>query len=357
MVLTIKSVKSYNANLNQVSIIRPILILLLVFYHSFAIFSGAWEPIAGIPDIPVYWWLDKLSYSFMLETFVFISGYVFGYQIIKKIKNGEYKVFINGLLRKKFKRLIIPSVIFSFLYIVFFLSFDKPWYEIIYSLFNGVAHMWFLPMLFWCFVGVWMLEKAQLNHQWVFAIVLLASLLSFLPLPLRISNAMYYFIFFYVGYLIQRNTLSLERLYNKKNIYSLFLLFIILFYTLTMLKTHLGTFEKDGLFAKVILAFAGNLIKLTYSSAGLAMLFAFVGFYEIRHKNRDYSQLRQIGSSCFGVYLFQQFILIALYRHSDFPTQLSPYLLPWASFFLTLLFSYFASYFLLKTKVGKFLIG
>lgn len=65
--------------LTNVIIIRPILIVLLVFYHAFAIYSGAWDPIEGYPEVPVYWWLDKLSYAFMLEMFVFISGYVFGF--------------------------------------------------------------------------------------------------------------------------------------------------------------------------------------------------------------------------------------------------------------------------------------
>jgi len=59
--------------LTNVSIIRPILFVLLVFYHAFAIYSGAWSPIEGYPVIKAYWWLDKLSYAFMLEMFVFIT--------------------------------------------------------------------------------------------------------------------------------------------------------------------------------------------------------------------------------------------------------------------------------------------
>lgn len=101
--------------LANVVIIRPILIVLLVFYHAFAPFSGAWEPIGGYPMIRTYWWLDKLSYAFMLEMFVFVSGYVFGYQVRTK---GESKLEAKNLFWGKFKRLMIPCMVFSLLYVI-----------------------------------------------------------------------------------------------------------------------------------------------------------------------------------------------------------------------------------------------
>ena len=61
--------------LEDVVFIRIVLILLLVLYHSFAIFNGAWEKPSGVPDISAYWWVASFSYSCLLETFVFISGY------------------------------------------------------------------------------------------------------------------------------------------------------------------------------------------------------------------------------------------------------------------------------------------
>ena len=62
--------------LYEVVPIRLFLIVMLVFYHAFAIFTGAWKPIAGYPEIPGYTLLGNLSYACLLETFVFISGYV-----------------------------------------------------------------------------------------------------------------------------------------------------------------------------------------------------------------------------------------------------------------------------------------
>ena len=46
--------------LSSVSLIRPILLVLLVFYHAFAIYGGAWVPIESCPEVPVYRWLVKI---------------------------------------------------------------------------------------------------------------------------------------------------------------------------------------------------------------------------------------------------------------------------------------------------------
>ena len=60
--------------LYEVAFIRPILIVLLVVYHAFIIYRGGWEPPVGFKNVVVYKWIAEVSYSFMLETFVFISG-------------------------------------------------------------------------------------------------------------------------------------------------------------------------------------------------------------------------------------------------------------------------------------------
>ena len=61
--------------------VRIFLIVMLVFYHAFAIFSGAWAPITNYPLIPAYDIMDKLSCAALLETFVFISGSILGFQL------------------------------------------------------------------------------------------------------------------------------------------------------------------------------------------------------------------------------------------------------------------------------------
>ena len=165
------------------------------------------ETYFGVSGIPSYTLLGNLSYACLLETFVFISGYVFGYQVRVK---GDVALSAKKLFVKKFKRLIVPSIIFSIAYLLIIKGFHDSMFSTLYQILCDVAHMWFLPMLFSCFAIVWMLEKVRLKLKHNIALLLLLTLsiisfISFIPLPLRLEAALYYAVFFYVGYLIQRD--------------------------------------------------------------------------------------------------------------------------------------------------------
>lgn len=230
--------------LTNIAVIRPILIVLLVFYHAFAPYSGAWEPIEGFPEVPAYWWLDWLSYAFMLEMFVFVSGYVFGFLVRTK---GESKLEAKNLFWGKFKRLMIPCMLFSLLYILLFGNIAQPVTKTLYSLVNGAGHMWFLPMLFWCFVGVWVIEKLKLRPKLVVPALILCSIFSFLPMPLRMGKSMYYMFFFYVGYILQKQDVSHERFYTLRHCIIMVFAFCLLFPTLTLLKSNISNINGGGI--------------------------------------------------------------------------------------------------------------
>ena len=345
--------------LTNITIIRPVLVVLLVFYHSFAIYGGGWQPIEGFPVVIAYWWLDKLSYAFMLETFVFVSGYVFGYQV--RIK-GEIKLEAKDLLFGKFKRLMIPSMVFSFLYILLLKDITQPIKKTFYDLVNGVGHLWFLPMLFWCFIAVWLIEKLKLNQRLVLLVLLLCSLGSFVWLPLQLNATLYYLFFFYVGYMLQRKNIRVEKFYKPCFVIGLTALFVVVFPVLTFYRTCIEDNLLNGLVSdsqinKLLLYIFLNLAKIVYSFIGLSMLFITVGFAEKRHRMMIPQWVVKIGELCMGVYLFQQFIIKAFYDHTMLPNVLGPYWLPWVVFVVTLLFSLVLSYLLRLTKMGRFLIG
>lgn len=343
--------------LTNVALIRPILLVLLVFYHAFAIYSGAWAPIQAYPKVPVYWWLDKLSYAFMLETFVFISGYVFGFQVRTK---GEEKLKAKNLLWGKFKRLMIPCMVFSLLYILLFGHITQPVQKTLYGLVNGVGHMWFLPMLFWCFVGIWIIEKLHLKAKWVIPVLVLCSICSFLPLPLRMGTAMYYMVFFYVGYILQKENISLDRFYTLKYCIILVIAFCVLFPTLTIMREKLGCLtggDDNQLVKKIGILSSSTLMRIIYSFVGLAMLFIIVGYKEKNRKTPLPQWIIEKGNLCFGVYLLQQFILKGIYNYTNLPGILGCYWLPWVGFVVAMAGSIVIAELLIKTKVGKFLIG
>ena len=185
--------------LNDVYVIRPIAIFLLVVYHSFIIYTGGWKEPVGFQPIESYWWLAKFSYAFMLELFVFVSGYVLGLTLERK--NPSFK----ELLVSKLKRLIVPSLIFSTIYYLCFYDLDNfTIVGFLWDILNGCGHMWFLPMLFWTTLIAFGWDKLKLP-QWLKLVgVYFLPVLSLLPIPLGLSSAMYYIPFFYTGLVIYR---------------------------------------------------------------------------------------------------------------------------------------------------------
>lgn len=133
--------------LREINSIRPILATLLVLYHALSPWCGTWPMVEGCTDNEVLFWIGRLSYDLMLPTFIAVSGYVWAYQRISLSKTQR----IEDLLKKKFIRLYIPSVIFSIAYIFLFVD-DVSFSHIVNGILSGVGHLWFLPMLFWVFV-------------------------------------------------------------------------------------------------------------------------------------------------------------------------------------------------------------
>lgn len=62
--------------------------------------------------------------------------------------------------------------------------------------------------------------------------------------------------------------------------------------------------------------------------------------------------LVQLSDCCFGVYIFQQFVLMLVER-TELSKNLSPYIYPWVTFLIALFMSLMLTIFLRRTKVGS----
>ena len=347
-----------NKYLYEVEIIRLILVVLLVLYHSFAPFSGAWDSIHGFPEVKAYWWLDKISYAFMLESFVFISGYIFGFQVRTK---GREVLTARRMIVSKFRRLIIPCVVFGILYIVIFHeNTDRSLFEIVYSLLSGEGHLWFLPMLFWCFLIVMCVEKWSLSPLLVIIISICFSIFHGFSLPFRLDNSLYYIVFFYLGYCYQRYSLSLNRFFTVPLLGSGWILFVILFVLQTIFINNVnvilpGNFQLE--YTKVLKVVLCNIAKLSYSVIGVMLLFGSSCFVVRKHNNIIPQWVFVISGFCMGVYIIHQFVLKLLYYRFLGIIAVDTYFLPWLAFIFTLVLSITLSFLISKTKVGRFLIG
>lgn len=343
--------------LQDVVFIRLILILLLVLYHSFAMYCEAWPMPNGIHCDKAYWWIGAFSYSFLLETFVFISGYVFGYQVREKF-NGNVDLY-NTVISKA-KRLLIPSVVFSVIYLLCFNSSEGTsltWQ--VYNVINGEGHMWYLPMLFWCFVAIFIAEKLRIPSRYVILLAILASVFSIFTLPLRLSTTAYYFIFFYCGYLMQRNDIHFESKIKVKYCFIFVALFLLVFVLskIALTDKNVLSFAEQSLKNKLIVNLGARVSTILYSALGLASVYSFVNLILNRGDINAGKIMIQLSGYCFGVYIFQQFILKLFMYNTSIINVFGSYWLPWVAFVVALVVSITMSWAFVKTRVGRFLVG
>ena len=179
---------------DDIGIIRAFCIISIVIGHSFAIYSNSsyWVLPMNVEDIEFYKWINPAVINIELQTFVFISGFLFGYQ-------GKKSNTFSFLI-KKIKRIIIPCILFGIIYYITIDRYKLDKVSISYFL-SGAGHLWFLPMIFCCyfisnFFWNWM------NKPNITIFLLLSSLSIFsiyIPQLICIQNLATYLIYFVLG--------------------------------------------------------------------------------------------------------------------------------------------------------------
>lgn len=312
------SYSSSRKYLLDVGVIRIILIFLLIIYHSLCPFTSEyWDNPQGIV-IPVYYWIGRISYSFMLESFVFISGLILGYQVLTK---GLSTLSFKKLIRNKAKRLIVPSIIFSIIYYILFLDLSSAPSSILISITEGAGHMWFLPMLFWCFGGIFIINLFDNNIKYIIPLLFILACVSVVKLPLRLNLSVYYFFFFYIGYSMGLNHINISKYATKKYILILVLLFILTFPIFSYLQYNISEvdfankiYNLGPLSVRLMIVYSfQRLCQLLCSTLGVAMIYLFINYLIISKVFHTTDYIAKLSSYCFGVYIFQEFIIRIFY--------------------------------------------
>ena len=338
--------------LNEVSFMRPILLVLLVSYHAFAPYISSlksWPLPEGFHQVEVYDWIGLLSRAFRLEGFVFISGYIFTFQLVEKKKFSSLK----SLFTSKFQRLLIPSFIFSTLYILFFLHGLSP-FSTVLNIIGGAAHLWYLPCLFWCFLFQYIVIEKDFSPKLILIVLVIAMAISCVHLPFQINKVFYYISFFYGGGIFWTFSKWFDNKGSIKNIFMAWAIFAILFVVINLLIIHLNSVSSTQKLSIVLKG--GMLLAKTYSKAilgwsGIIALYLTSVYYCKKHILSDI--IIKIGACGYGVYVFHQFILVYLYRYTEFPQICGTYGLPWAGFGVTVIFSVLLTLAVRSTKIGR----
>lgn len=337
-------------HLDEVTLMRCILALLIVFMHSFTCYNHSWRAPVGFVDVPLYKWLSRTSFAFTLEAFVFISGYLFAFQRItlRRLESGK------NLIVNKLKRLILPSIIFSVIYFSLFYEY-KGIGNLIYCIISGCGHMWYLPMLFWCFIGGWLLEQIKIKDLWKLLFLVVLNLTAVYILPLQLTHAASYMVYFYGGFVVYKYSDNIKKAITPKKLLLSWAVFIVVFAILRPLMDVLKYSEDAPKMVKLAVLIGKNACRLVYASVGVMVFYCTTAYYARKHQLKPFTV--KLAACCFGIYLFQQFILQLLYYKTSFPVLVGPYWLPWCGFVIAAILSYILSALFMKTKVGKFLIG
>ncbi len=152
----------------NIQFVRVLATITIVLYHSFSFNMGTWSffpdsPSASV-EIPYFYAMLNTACGMALNSFVFIAAILYA----RGIFSGKYAGTVSFVL-KKAQRLLVPYLIWGVLTYLFF-------YEICYFkwFLGGLAHLWFLLMIFNLFVLAALTRKCWMNASpWVDGVVLI----------------------------------------------------------------------------------------------------------------------------------------------------------------------------------------
>lgn len=188
---------------------------------------------------------------------------------------------------------------------------------------NGIGRLWFLPMIFWCFVINYILEKNGLCKPWLMLVFLVCATYNLLfKLPLGLGSVPTYYLFFYVGFMMGSKRIKLPMV----NMWLPATLFLTAFSASMFIKDNI---EATTLIEKGFLLGLNGLVNIIISVTGVYLLYRIANIPKIQNKIYGNNLLIELSGCCYGVYIFQQFILKFLYYKSDMAQCINPYALPW----------------------------
>lgn len=339
----------------EVEVIRPFTMMVVVFFHACCMmcapvhFPDSYELYALKYD-----WLTSVCLWFHMPLFIFLSGGVYGF-LSNTGKYGDKVKFIKN----KLQRLLLPYVCFATL---FMLTTNSWSWETLFKG-PGFTHLWFLLMLFWCFVVICLLREIKKVVQWskigdVFILFISYMGISFpnlLPRFLGVNSFIGWFFWFYLGYVVylHRNVVLMV---IRKSVFIPLLLPLI--YTMCMWIAIKNVCSDGSIMEK-------NILQIGYFAAVIWLWYVTCRAIDVF--GNEWTRCRFISelSKCsFGIYIFHYWLqgfMVSRTAQRIFPLAdwAANYtvLFPIAFFLLSLLISYVMTKVVLLTKMGRGLLA
>lgn len=328
--------------LYDVAILRVFCILVVVFFHCYQMmWAEAHFPLTITVYKDLYFkGVECGAISVAMPLFVFISGYLFYYLLM----SGKYSTWRN-LLQKKGLRILLPYVVFS----LFFMITTDSW-NLMSLLRGSFWHLWFLPMLFWCFIFGYGLYKVKLKvYMEVILITILfggALISGFFLKWFGLSKINYWFYWFYLGMLCFKYR---ETIYFYLGKYKLSILLLLCSIAIIVL----FPVEYGNVAWYINLAVTCCIVSLSCLMSGIDW-----SKYELT------TPVVKFSAYSFGIYIWHNWVALMLISNTSkqlfgLPELAANHvvLFPLCFSLITLAISWTLSWMMMKTKVGKFLIG
>lgn len=326
--------------IQYISYLRIISMLLIVLFHSLCFYIGTWWYLCT-DVVPLWKVIAYPAVNIGLTTFVFISGFLYGYMYFEK---GKYRD-VTSFLKKKFCRLLIPYFFWGVLMILTMPAVHISWI----NMFTGIAHLWFLLMLFELFVILAIINRLNIledNSIYVdiftiiisFSVLYLWKFLSDHHFILGIKSTLYYLPAFIIGFFYAKHGKIIGNSFYIS-------LFIFTFGIILLFLLSFNGYSVDNTIYRIpsIIVAISTMVLLKSSSISFG-------------KSKVISNL---DNNCMGIYLFNQIIvfLMLLYPEVNYYLSCHHYIGPFIIFFVSLFIPWILSNVLRKVKGGSFLLG
>lgn len=338
-----------HSKLYDVVLIRSFAIIMVVAFHAYGMMYANHFP--SMTDVyhEMYYNINQLVLKFRMPLFIFISGYLFAY--LEDVKS-KYPTFME-LLKNKFKRLIVPYFIFGLIYMLTTNSFS--WRNL---LSGGVSHLWFITMLFGCFILTRVLKLCYFTqNKLLIALVLLVSFTLLLYPEFRcyflgIQTLHMWYFWFFLGYVVSPHKEWMYKLLSNRFVSCGLVLVWILgtLYTVYCV----GTDDYRTI--------PGNLSHLCI----VLLIWYAINFIIKKYTGKwlEGPVFKELNRTSYGIFVLHNWLQLFMISktaqhlfHLDVLAENHVVLFPLFFFLLSLLFSYVGAVLMLKTKVGRFLIG
>lgn len=313
------------------SIIKTISMILVVIAHVTRFYTGKGvvQPLNTSSSLN---YITNFIYGFHMPLFIFISGAVYYFCIYDLGKYKDKKRFIIS----KFKRLIIPYLIFGLFYVTpvmikFHFTNDSIFKYIIKGILlcGDSRHLWFLYYLFIYFIIYYFIFKNTNKLKILCLLNVLYIVLNSMKISI-ISNLALYALFFNLGMIFDLYYERIKMIFKKnKYIYLAFILLIIAYIFLIQ-------YCSIGILNNIV----GLLISLF-----LIMIVPL----------KMNKMLNFLSNYSMGIYLFHPMIIYIMFYYFG-RYNISPYVLSIFVFVVTILISILLTFIVKKAKIN-FILG